>query len=69
VFAAKYRRKVFYREERGEVGEILRTLCERKKVNNCESGSVSGSRAYAGRDTAKGFSLQFYRIFKGKEAA
>ena len=32
MFAAKYRRKVFYREERGDVGEILRTLCDWKKI-------------------------------------
>ena len=32
MFAAKYRRKVFYREKRGEVGEILRTLCDWKKI-------------------------------------
>ena len=34
---------------------------------DCGSGSVFGSRAYADRDTAKGFSLRFYGIFKGKE--
>ena len=28
VFAPKYRRKVFYREKRREVGKILRQLCE-----------------------------------------
>ena len=28
VFAPKYRRKVFYKEKRREVGKILRTLCE-----------------------------------------
>ena len=32
VFAPKYRRKVFYKEKRREVGKILRTLCEWKKV-------------------------------------
>ena len=32
VFAPKYRRKVFYKEKRAEVGKILRTLCEWKKV-------------------------------------
>lgn len=36
VFAPKYRRKVFYKEKRIEVGKILRTLCEWKK-----SGSLS----------------------------
>ena len=37
VFAPKYRRKVFYREKRQEVGKILRRLCEWKKVNIIEA--------------------------------
>ena len=37
MFAAKYRRKVFYREERGEVGEILRTLYDWKKIKIVEA--------------------------------
>ena len=37
VFAPKYRRKVFYGEKRGEIGEILRTLCEWKKVKIVEA--------------------------------
>lgn len=30
VFAPKYRRQVFYREKRIEIGKILRKLCEWK---------------------------------------
>ena len=37
VFAPKYRRKVFYKEKRREVGKILRTLCEWKKVKILEA--------------------------------
>ena len=37
VFAPKYRRKVFYGEKRREVGAILRSLCEYKKVNILEA--------------------------------
>ena len=37
VFAPKYRRKVFYKEKRREVGKILRTLCEWKKVRILEA--------------------------------
>ena len=33
VFAPKYRRKVFYGEKRAEIGNILRELCNWKKVN------------------------------------
>lgn len=32
VFAPKYRRKVFYKEKRVEIGKILRQLCEWKGV-------------------------------------
>lgn len=37
VFAPKYRRKVFYGEKKREIGEILRTLCEWKKVKIIEA--------------------------------
>ena len=36
VFAAKYRRKVFYGEKRTEIKEILRTLCQWKGVEIIE---------------------------------
>ena len=37
VFAPKYRRKVFYKEKRVEVGKILRQLCEWKGVKIVEA--------------------------------
>ncbi len=37
VFAPKYRRKVFYKEKRREVGKILRELCEWKEVKILEA--------------------------------
>ena len=37
VFAPKYRRKVFYKEKRGEVGEILSTLCNWKRIKIIEA--------------------------------
>ena len=37
MFAPKYRRKVFYKEKRREVGKILRTLCEWKKIKIVEA--------------------------------
>ncbi len=40
IFIPKYRRKVFFKEIRREVGEILRTLCEYKNVELVE-GSIS----------------------------
>ena len=37
VFAAKYRRKVFYNEKKLEIGKILRELCNWKGVNIIEA--------------------------------
>ena len=37
VFAPKYRRKVFYREKKKEVGKIIRQLCEWKGVRIIEA--------------------------------
>lgn len=37
VFALKYRRRVFYEQERMEIGQILRTLCNRKEVDLLEA--------------------------------
>ena len=37
VFAPKYRRQVFHKEKRLEVGKILRQLCEWKGVNIIEA--------------------------------
>ena len=37
VFAPNYRRKVFYKEKRREVGKILRELCEWKKIKIVEA--------------------------------
>ena len=37
VFAPKYRRKVIYGELRREIGEILRKLCNEKKVEIIEA--------------------------------
>ena len=37
VFAPKFRRKVFYGEKRQEIGKILRSLCELKKITIIEA--------------------------------
>ena len=37
VFAPKYRRKVFYGEKRHEIGAILRTFCDWKKIKIIEA--------------------------------
>lgn len=37
VFAPKYRRKIFYGENRAEIGKILRELCKWKQVTIIEA--------------------------------
>lgn len=37
VFAPKYRRQVIYGKIKADIGRILRTLCEQKKVNIIEA--------------------------------
>ena len=37
VFAPKYRRKIFYGENRAEIGKTLRALCQWKQVNIIEA--------------------------------
>ena len=37
VFAPKYRRKIFYKENRVEIGKILRELCNWKQVEIVEA--------------------------------
>jgi len=42
VFAPKYRRKVFFKEKRVEVGKILRKLCEFKGITIVEAEICPG---------------------------
>ena len=37
VFAPKYRRQIFYKEKKSEIGKILRQLCEWKKIEILEA--------------------------------
>ena len=60
VFAPKYRRKVFYKEKRIEVGKILRTLCEWKEGENHRSRGVSGPCAHALGDSSQGERIEFH---------
>lgn len=49
VFAPKYRRKVFYKSKRLEIGKILRSLCAWKGINIIEAEVCS----YVDRNTTK----------------
>ena len=67
VFAPKYRRKVFYKQKREEVGKILRTLCEWKKVGIIEAEVCPGSCAYACGNPAQDKRIKLHGIFEGEE--
>lgn len=66
VFAPKYRRQVFYKSKRLEIGQILRKLCEFKGVEITWSRSLSWSHSYVGQDTTKGISFRVCWIFERK---
>lgn len=40
VFAPKYRRQVFYKQKKYEIGKILRKLCEWKGIEIIEAEDV-----------------------------
>ena len=67
VFAPKYRRKVFYKEKRKEVGKILRTLCEWKKVKILEAEVCPRPCAYALGDPTQSKRIQFHGVSQREE--
>ena len=40
VFAPKYRRKVIYKELRADIGQIIRKLCEEKRLKSLKHKRV-----------------------------
>ncbi|PWL85384.1 MAG: IS200/IS605 family transposase [Oscillospiraceae bacterium] len=42
MFTAKYRRKVFFGEKRREIGSLLRTLCDWKRIKVIEAEVCPG---------------------------
>lgn len=52
VFAPKFRRQIVYGKIREDVGRILRTLCEQKKVEIHEAEACPGSYSYVGQYTS-----------------
>lgn len=65
-FAPKYRRKIFYREKRAEIGKILRELYTWKGVNIIKA-EVCVDHIYVGRNTAENECVKFHGVFKGKK--
>ncbi len=60
VFAPKYRRKIFYKEEkRGNRKNIKRTMWMERSNNNRSRG-MSRSYTYAGGNTAKAERIELY---------
>ena len=51
VFAPKYRRQVIYKDIKADVGQILGSLCRRKRNRNNRSRVLSGSYTYASKNT------------------
>lgn len=67
VFAPKYRRKVFYKEKRGEVGKILRTLCEWKKIKIVEAEVCPDHVHMLVEIPPEGIGIELHGVPKGKE--
>jgi len=68
IFIPKFRRKVFFKEIRKEVGEILRTLCEYKNVELVE-GSISADHVHIYVKIPPKLSVsEFMGYLKGKSA-
>ena len=61
VFAPKYRRQVIYGKIKGDIGQIIRKLCEWKGVR-------SMSRSHTHRHLRQGHSLRVRRGRKSYEA-
>ena len=59
VFAAKYRRKVFYGSKRQEIVSILKELCRWKGVEIIE-GETCPDRIHISRPTDNGFKRPVY---------
>ena len=67
VFAPKYRRKVFYREKRVEIGKILRQLCEWRGGEDHRGRGLPGPYSHASGDTAEDLSVELYGLPEGEE--
>ncbi|MEX1031503.1 MAG: IS200/IS605 family transposase [Paenibacillaceae bacterium] len=68
IFIPKFRRKVFFKEVRKEVGEILRTLCEYKNVELVK-GSISADHVHMYVKIPPKLSVsEFMGYLKGKSA-
>ena len=68
VFAPKYRRQVIYGKIKADIGKILRTLCEQKKVNIIEAEACP-DRIHMLVEIPPNISVaQFMGYLKGKSA-
>ena len=67
VLAPKYRRQVFYREKRVEIGKILRKLCEWKGGRDNRGGSMPGPYPYVVINTPEIQRRECNGVHKGEE--
>ena len=68
VFAPKYRRKVFYGEKRREIGKILRTLSNWKKMKIVEAEVCSDQVHMLAENPSKIAVSRFMGYLKGKSS-
>ena len=66
VFAPKYRRKEIYGKIKKDIGEILRKLCNEKKVEIIEA-ELCLEYTYVGNDTTVHKYSTICRIYQGKK--
>ncbi len=64
VFAPKYRRQVIYGKIKGDIGQILRKLCEWKGGRDTGSRSLPGPYTFAGIHTTENKCIKFYGVLK-----
>lgn len=65
----KYRRQVIYKDIKADVGEILGTLCRRKRNGDNRGRMLPRLYPYVGENTAEIFSIKDCRRFKEKKFA
>jgi putative transposase len=68
VFAPKFRRQVIYGKIRSDIGRILRTLCDQKKVEIHEAEACPDHiHIYAGKYPTTFECISICWIFEGKK--
>ena len=67
VFAPKFRRQVIYGKIRSDIGRILRTLCDQKKVEIHEAEACPDHYPYAGKYPTTFECISICWMFEGEK--